>query len=246
LEDVTRGLLQGVLAQGATGFAALLQDAGQTGVAGSETIEQIAKKVATFFGPSHFETRCGFKVDGALVSSVHCEGVPAEVLPGNQLVRLSLDGTKRAVNVLIELADGRGVVLPALDEFITTLTFDDDELANVSYEPSDNTWRWQDYVGRADEVRALRATVASAAKLGVFRLEGVDSAELARRMRLVKGIDPTMGLYAAYAYNDLRRRDEVKSIRQYLSDDLGVVFFDNAMLAGTLDGQLAGRDSSVR
>jgi hypothetical protein len=70
---------------------------------------------------------------------------------------------------------------------------------------------------------------------GVFRLEGEDPLEIAKRMQFAKGIDPTLAVYAAYAYNDLQRRDLIRQMSGYMRDDIGAPLFDVALLAGELN-----------
>ena len=55
-------------------------------------------------------------------------------------------------------------------------------------------------------------------------------------MQQSKGADPAMALYAAYAYHDLGRRESLREMNQYLFRDLGITFFDVALLARTIDG----------
>jgi hypothetical protein len=64
-------------------------------------------------------------------------------------------------------------------------------------------------------------------------------------MRLWKSFDPTMALYAAYAYHDLRDHARIVDMQAHLTEDLGFQFFDIALLAGGLRGKMATRDGSV-
>ena len=99
------------------------------------------------------------------------------------------------------------------------------------------------YESEGKHIEELHAAVATAARYGVFRIEGPagnrerSSAELASRIRMLKGIDPTLGLYAAYAYDDAGVTEEVRLVREIMRGDLGVDLFDVAMLAGYLSGQ---------
>jgi hypothetical protein len=138
------------------------------------------------------------------------------------------------VSVLIELRNGTGVLVPSIPDFVAELTFEDGQLANLSYEPSSNSWRWGEYADRQEELRTLRASVAASAGFGVFRLSGDDAIKLARRMQFAKGVDPSLALYAAYAYHDLQRRDLIREMESYLRADLGWAFFDIALLSGNL------------
>ncbi len=200
---------------------------------------------AVDFGPKHFETQCGFKLRGAKVATVYSTSSAPKILDADDtIVRIeNLNGP--AANVVLTLTNGTGVVIPAIREFVTALTFEGGELEDVSYEPSDNSWRWQEMQARANELRQLRALIASSAKLGVFRLEREDAPELARRMQYAKGIDPTMALYAAYAYHDQQKRQRIEEMQSYLRGDLSLRFFDIALLARGLVDRQAGADRDV-
>jgi hypothetical protein len=54
---------------------------------------------------------------------------------------------------------------------------------------------------------------------------------LANQVRVAKGLDPTLGLYASYAYSEADLREEIISILRFMKDDLGSNLFDVAMLA---------------
>ena len=56
---------------------------------------------------------------------------------------------------------------------------------------------------------------------------------------MMKGIDPTLGIYAAYAYSDAGLPNQVSSVRNIMGGDLGVDIFDVAMLADALNGKPA-------
>jgi hypothetical protein len=50
-------------------------------------------------------------------------------------------------------------------------------------------------------------------------------------------VDPSLAVYAAYAYHDLHRQDLVKEMNDLLAGDLGASLFDIAMFARVLDGK---------
>ncbi|HEU5135737.1 MAG TPA: hypothetical protein VFU13_11380 [Steroidobacteraceae bacterium] len=194
----------------------------------AENIEQIAAP----FGPDHFETECGFKVRGANLVECFAPAAKSELL-GTELARISaLKGP--AASAVLRFDNDRGAVIPALAGFIAALTFQDGELVDVSYEPSSNNWRWSMYAGRAEELRTLRAVAASASLRGRFRLDDDDALNVARKMQYAKGVDPTFAVYAAYAYHDLQALDRIREMSGYLRGDLGVTFFDLALLGRQL------------
>jgi hypothetical protein len=64
-------------------------------------------------------------------------------------------------------------------------------------------------------------------------------------MQDAKCSDPTLAVYAAYAYSDLGRRDLIRQMGSYMIAELGARLFDIAMLARELDGAATGRDPAV-
>jgi hypothetical protein len=68
---------------------------------------------------------------------------------------------------------------------------------------------------------------------------------MARRMQLAKGVDPSLALYAAYAYDQLQRRDLILQMQSYLRDDTHLGLFDIALLSRGLEGQRAGTATGV-
>jgi cold shock CspA family protein len=203
-----------------------------------------AERLAQPFGPSHHETGCGFKLRGAravdMVARTSVGFAGGGPATGDDL---RVSPSAPASNVLLVLESGAGVLLPAIPEFLCALSFEDGELVDVAYEPSDNTWRWSEFQQRAHEIRALRGIASSAMARGSFKLEGDDALAIARRMQLAKGVDPSLALYAAYAYHDLQRRDLIRQMADYMGGDLGAPIFDVALLARLLDRRHLARDA---
>ena len=57
-----------------------------------------------------------------------------------------------------------------------------------------------------------------------------------------KFADPTLGLYAAYAYNEAALTEDVRSVAEIMRGDLGVFLFDVAMLAGELNDRMVSSE----
>jgi hypothetical protein len=187
----------------------------------------------------HFETETGFIIRGAHV-------IEAAVSPHSQsgcdLLNNSNDPRGDAVrihpgvpaqSVIVVLHDGRSVVLPALRGYLAHAMFDEQGLANVSYVPSSNNWRWKAYNANRADIDRLRALVALAVERNTFRVRSEREAiELAQRIRVEKALDPTLGLYAAYAFAQAGIDAQVRDIAGYMRDDLQADLFDVAMLSG--------------
>jgi hypothetical protein len=154
-------------------------------------------------------------------------------------VALELDSGRRAAPVALEFADGTGTVVALLDNYCATVTVDAQGVSNVSYIPTKTSPFRSDYESQADRLLQMHAAVATAARFGAFTLEGnrqsraSEAEHLASEIRVLKAIDPTLGLYAAYAYAHAGLIDQIRSVRMYMRETLGLDLFDIAMLANT-------------
>lgn len=226
---VLDAMLHPILTDSLDDFDSRLLESQQSDEPGLVDIATAVETSAFGFGPTRYETQCGFKVRGARVREAVAGRLGAEQLD-DELVRIHTRG-ERGGNVLLVLDSGQGVALPAIAEFLAAVTVEGGEVVDVAYEPSEGTWRWQEFTHRAREVRALRAVAASSSREGAFALEGEDALEVARRMQYAKGVDPALAIYAAYTYAEHGRRDLVRDLHGYMRDDLGSALFDVALLA---------------
>jgi hypothetical protein len=206
------------------------------------------KTVVSPFGPDHMESACGVKVRGARIVQFTA-AIPdgnAELL-GTQGDLLHIWRVNAPASVVLRFQDGSGTVIPALPGYLSSLTFEDGELVDVAYEPSANTPVWNDYAARASDVRSLRAVAASASRNGRFRLDSVaDPLAIARKMQYAKTIDPTLAVYAAYAYYDLQRIDNIREMISFLRPVLqNNAFFDLDLLTRSLINTEVKRHSPV-
>ncbi len=70
-----------------------------------------------------------------------------------------------------------------------------------------------------------------AARYGSFRLDAEAAIGTAEYLRSFKKIDPTLGMYAAYAYAQAGNSEGVLSIFKYMAREPEPVLFDVGMLA---------------
>jgi hypothetical protein len=188
---------------------------------------------------THFESGTGFAVIGTAIDEVATtEDARATILAAGDrrnpgVVRVELPGS--AAGIAMRFGNGRGTVLAALQGYICHILVDGNSIINVSYVPSDNSWRWPYYLSRRDRIDRLRAAAAAAVRHGVFRLDDEQkAADLAEHIRAEKAFDHALGLYAAYAYAEADRRDDIESVRSYMQEDLSAELFDVVLLARTL------------
>jgi hypothetical protein len=189
--------------------------------------------------PIRISTGCGFAVRGddkvveAKSGSAKC--TISDESRWRQIVTVYISTgvrshARQAATVLFKLASGRAALLAALPNFVGTATFSRGELANVTYEPALNSPGWYLYDRFARKrLSPLRATIAAATRNGVFRVSRESAHQVAQGLRVLKGVDPTLGLYAAYAYHEAGLIDEVSSVARYMRKDHAQLF-DVAML----------------
>ena len=141
----------------------------------------------------HTQIRSGFSVWGRRVTSVITQpGVDSTTVNASTSgVSVTIDHG-RAATVGLVFDDGCGCVLPAIEGFLARVTVDEQGISDVTYSPT-----WMD----ADpQLEKYRATVATAARYGVFKIQDRATAEqVARTIRQGEMFDCTLGVYAAYA-----------------------------------------------
>ena len=138
----------------------------------------------------------------------------------------------------LRFKNGRGTVLPALRGYICHVRVDGNSVASVSYAlaakaPDVGT----DGVSPV-QLDQLRAATTAAVQHGVFRIDDQQGgSELAKYIHTCKRLDPTLGLYAAYAFSQANSREQVQSGSKQLAQSLEIELFDVAMLARKLGEQ---------
>ena len=204
----------------------------------------------------HFESHTGIVVHGpavrrALASRGEASLQALVLTPGGAsapgLVRVEASGgivvpEGLATSVAMQFEDRRCVVLAALPGYVGHVFVKRSGLANVSYVPSSNDWRWGEYLGRREDIDRLRAMVALAVDRDIFQLGSEREAEaLASRIRMYKGMDPTLGLYAAHAFSQAGNDRQVMAVLESMRADLQADLFDLRLLASRQLGGWASR-----
>jgi hypothetical protein len=192
--------------------------------------------------PNEWENiETGFSVFGKSVSKVlTLAAVNASINNSYQQTVLIIQAAhERAMSVALRFDDGSGCVLAALKGFIGNVAIDKHGVANVSYEPSRSNPLRADFDQQRVRLDLLRATVATSAQYGVFQIEGGKhnsraAEEMGDRIRVLKTIDCTLGIYAAYAYADAGLIRDVASVNSFLQEEYGTSFFDVALLSNAL------------
>ncbi|MEW8437575.1 MAG: caspase family protein [Candidatus Thiodiazotropha taylori] len=184
-------------------------------------------------GRDHFETETGFTVYGNARAVTTPNGWNAELFVegGVNQIRLVPESYNTAGSILIEFDQGFGTVLAANPGYIGTVVVEDNKVVSVNYTPSRSSpLYYEEYEPLAERVNRRRAFAATAMRHGLFVLEDEDSADVGSYLRMMKKLDPTLGIYASYAYQQAGRLKSIRSVLQYMADD-GLVPYDILLLA---------------
>lgn len=196
-----------------------------------------------------FET--GFSITAGEVLDVYVSQVPFRVFKrkGRLLIIVDLPSFRHSnPSALIRLANGCSVPLAVLSGFIGTVLIENGRVSNVTYRPSPRGPKFMGYERNLDGIESRRAYVAAAIKTGQFRIGDIREAEYAGSfLRNMKSFDPTMSLYASYAYLLAGNFVQIESVYQYMQHEDHPVLFDVALLAGGLAGRNfnSGRSAGI-
>lgn len=191
-------------------------------------------RLAAARGRDHFETETGFTVYGNVTNVAVADGWTADLFQENDVwhVRVNGSGNHYVGSILIEFEEGFGTVLAIKRGLIGTVVEEDGLVINVNYTPSAQSSTYDDeYAPIADRIERRRAFAATAMRHGMFRLEDDEEAgDAAQYLRMMKQLDPTLGIYAAYAYQQAGHLQSIRSVAEYMGYD-GLVPFDVLLLA---------------
>ncbi|MFD1139910.1 caspase domain-containing protein [Larkinella insperata] len=200
-------------------------------------------RIVSAEGRPNFETRTGFTVVGAKVKATMAE-TEVDVFEenGNDHIRVPFNFENGQPNqsILIQFED-KAILLAVLPGFIGTVVLEDKRVVTVNYTPCRSSDKYDEYQEVKGNLDKRRAFVAVAARNGSFRLTDDMTVQGAQYLRSLKSIDPTLGLYAAYAYTQSGLMQEVRSVFEYMVrdkihvDEYNInipVLFDVALLAG--------------
>ena len=187
--------------------------------------------------------RTGFMVVGAAVARAIVGGGRCEVFDAAGVAAIRVEDAAGEVvaegggeaapgrTLLVQLAHGSGAALAVLPGMIGTVVVEGGRVVTVDYSPASGTAK--SAAGLCgQELEDRRAFVAVAARNGVFQL-GRDGGRFGGVfLRGLKALDPTLGLYAAYAYAQAGDFAGIDAIYTHLRREPEPVLFDVALLAG--------------
>lgn len=175
------------------------------------------------------DTATGFTLVGASVALLMAPGWAADFPachsdPSLQHIRLTRQlraGEEQSASgsVLLQFQGGTGTLLAILPGFIGVVMVAEDRVLNVNYLPALATARYRAQAAGAASREKAKALAAVNARYGDFNPLAPQMESLTTWLQLPHGFDPTLGLYAAYAYAQRGKYAEVTAIRRWLAED---------------------------
>lgn len=209
-----------------------------------------ANKVAQAIGREGFETHTGFTVIGAAVAQVEVSNNPPAQLEYDRRQANAVDirvgqppWNVRGGTALVRFDDGGGVALGILPGYVGTVLVGRGRIEVLSYTPARGSRAYDGYRYEREYLEARRAMATAAATVGKLQNLGKSLGKsLAGLLRVQKGLDPGLGVLAAYAYFLADDPRQVQSVYRWMSETRvapdglpAPIPFDVAMLAGKLD-----------
>jgi hypothetical protein len=202
-----------------------------------KNIDAELKKLTQATGKESFETQTGFTIIGTktfeIVPTQNRKGKVFETFLEKANVQVRVFPETNVSTLLFITADGTGIPLAVLPGFIGTVLVENNRVININYIPSRNSNRYREFQIKDKQVIQRRAAVALAVRNGAFQIKGdrYSIMETASYLRHQKSLDPTLGLYAAYAYAQIGNNIEIKSIFDYMRKEREPILFDVKLLA---------------
>jgi hypothetical protein len=203
----------------------------------------LVKKAEIIFdakGKQSFETQTGFTVIGATIKEVlmNCD---FEILDQHNKLHIRVFNNNDTYSALIILKNGQSIPVAVLQGYVGTLVFEKNSLLTINYTPSENSHKYYDFKKYESNINFVRAFVAGAANEGfnyskVFQNDfgkdgNINYSNAGSYLRQGKSLDPSLGLYAVYAYIQEGRTKEIKSVYNSMRNEPDNIIFDVSMLA---------------
>ncbi len=204
-----------------------------------------SEKIFDSKGRESFETQTGFTIIGGQIVDVIVKNNQRDIFIENNRTQIRVHEDNSILSALFILRSGQSIPLAVLKGYIGTLVFDEDRLLTVNYTPSKNNYKFYDFQRREKEINFVRAFVASSANEG-FDYQKTFAKEFNKDgnfyyddtggfLRREKSLDPSLGLYAIYAYRQAGQFKDIQSVYRYMNEEEDHILFDVAMLAKKLN-----------
>jgi len=192
-----------------------------------------------------------FVIKGVAVKQVLILGNPGWLIKerrkeGELITVIDFPDIVGSSNALLILENGFSLPLAVLRGYVGTMVFNEDQLLTLNYTPAEsNDHAYWTYTQNREKIDEARNFVAYCANEGynyskVFanffnRNDDRIYSDAGSFLRIGKSIDPSLALYASYAFRQEGKFDKITSVLSYLREDRNPIIFDIAMLGNELD-----------
>lgn len=141
----------------------------------------------------------------------------------------------------LRFTDGSGILIGNLPGFDVIVALQGKQVVTISYQPSAANAS----AGLADEIelRSWHAEVATAAAEGCFSVQPISGSRLHAHIdhaaRERQALNPTLAIYASYAYARAKQFERIKGLYAGLLKEIGVVPFDVFLQAHLANAEAA-------
>lgn len=197
-------------------------------------------------GKSSFETETGFTIIGTQIKDVLTTSTK-DIFTESNRVHIRIYPNNNSKTALIVLKNGYSIPIAIISGYIGTLVFDKNQLLTINYTPSKNTYKYQYFEQNENRIGFVRSFVASAANEGFdysqtfkneFTKDGyLNYSNAGSYLRQEKSIDPSLGLYAVYAFRQEGKIRDIKSVYDFMAEEPNNMIFDVALLANKLSSE---------
>jgi hypothetical protein len=227
-------------------FKSILQDMNEIKMDVYNTKSTLIQNSEVIFdskGKSSFETQTGFTIIGTTIKDVLTIS-GKDIFTENNKIHIRIYPHLNSNTALIILNNGNSIPVAIIEGYIGTLVFKKNQLLTINYTPSRNSHKYHYFEQNENRIGFVRSFVASAANEGFdysqtfkneFTKDGhMNYSNAGSYLRQEKSIDPSLGLYAVYAFRQEGKIKDIKSVYSFMAEENENIIFDVAMLANSL------------
>ena len=134
-------------------------------------------------------------------------------------------------NIVLEFENEIGTIIPYIKGYNILVQIKDGEIVAINYTPSYYSSKYSKYLDNMNESEQIKALAAVSSRHGSFFTSRSTAKALSLSIRQFRGVDPVLGIYAAYAYSGAGLSSQIENVFRLMIKDPHIVPFDVAMLA---------------
>ncbi|KIA96191.1 hypothetical protein OC25_03665 [Pedobacter kyungheensis] len=203
-----------------------------------QNIEDILSSGSESDITTEMDVNTGLKITGEIPKKVwengHIRQMPKDTSGSNLFFGSTTDSSSV---ILIQLENGTGIPFTLLKGYHANAVIRNGQLININYVPSPLSYKRFQYVELEQKIKEQKAEIITAAQFGIFSPSRETHSIFANYIRTYKALDPTLGLFAAYAYALSGNFKQIRSVYRHMAREEEPVLRDVAILNGFAQNQ---------